>query len=117
LYDLYICGPNGSCWRFAGEVPSGPVAVAVPELRLRSLPERHELVLEAWNAGVEAYDITTRPQAYYSDPAVTLTLRPDEAAQTLAWNIAAAGFWYDVAITSSNDSRWLRRFAGRMETG
>ncbi|HTU57645.1 MAG TPA: phospholipase domain-containing protein, partial [Polyangiales bacterium] len=96
---------------------TGRAGVALPELRLHKRPETYELMLEAWNAGTVPCEITTKPQAYHTDPETTLALLPGDAPQTLVWTIAAAGFWYDIAITSSTDSRWLRRFAGRMETG
>jgi phospholipase C len=35
----------------------------------------------------------------------------------LFWNLAQTGFWYDFEITSSTDRSFLRRLAGRIETG
>jgi phospholipase C len=35
----------------------------------------------------------------------------------LFWNLAQTGFWYDFEITSSTDRSFLRRIAGRIETG
>ena len=40
-----------------------------------------------------------------------------ELPVALFWNLAQTGFWYDFEITSSTDSSFLRRVAGRIETG
>jgi phospholipase C len=35
----------------------------------------------------------------------------------LFWNLDQTGFWYDFEITSNTDRSFLRRIAGRIETG
>ena len=37
--------------------------------------------------------------------------------QSLYWNLDATGWWYDLVVTSDVDPSFLRRLAGRMETG
>ena len=37
--------------------------------------------------------------------------------KTQHWDLDDARQWYDFEVTSSNDSSFYRRFAGRLETG
>ena len=37
--------------------------------------------------------------------------------QSLYWNLDSTGWWYDLIVTSDADPSFLRRLAGRMETG
>jgi phospholipase C len=45
-------------------------------------------------------------------------IRLDERdTQSLFWNLDSTGWWYDLMVTSNTDPSFLRRFAGRVETG
>jgi phospholipase C len=43
--------------------------------------------------------------------------RENAAFGAHAWNLAATHGWYDFTARSAADPAWLRRFAGRHETG
>jgi phospholipase C len=116
-YDFEIFGPNGSLWAFAGAVPAQLENTPLPEVRLRADPDAHSIVLEGWNLGDIACELATRPHAYYTDPTLSLKLSPDATRQSAAWSVSGSGFWYDFGVTCPADRRWLRRFAGRLETG
>ena len=47
--------------------------------------------------------------------AVTLLFRPGAAKECR--QLIASGHWYDLSTITSNDARYLRRFAGHVETG
>jgi phospholipase C len=44
------------------------------------------------------------------------TVAPGASAATV-WGLKDSGGWYDLALTLPDHPGWLRRFAGRQETG
>jgi phospholipase C len=60
--------------------------------------------------------LTLRPNFYSSASARTYALAAG-ATVTDIWPLAASSYWYDLSITSSSDTGYLRRLAGHVETG
>lgn len=52
----------------------------------------------------------------YGHRGTTLSV-PAGGAETLTWDLAASGFWYDLSVTVAQLPAFTRRFAGRLETG
>jgi len=52
-------------------------------------------------------------QCYYAD----IDRLDERDTQSMFWNLDSTGWWYDLMVTSNTDPSFLRRFAGRMETG
>ena len=46
----------------------------------------------------------------------SFTLAPGQST-TARWSVSATHGWYDIAVRLSAESLYLRRFAGRLETG
>ncbi|KCB48653.1 phosphocholine-specific phospholipase C [Bordetella hinzii] len=107
-HDLWILGPNGYHWRYAGRM-----AVHV---RLAYLPEAGMLRLSAINGDTRPRRLRLAGSTYGDLAQQTLRLAPGEEA-SLQWSVAAAGRWYDVEIDSPDDADFYRRLAGRMENG
>ena len=109
-YDLWVLGPNGFHRRFVGSVKAQG-----PEARLRYDPAGRSIGLALVNAGNATLDFIVAPQAYGGE---TRTIRVAAGeTQSLAWSVAESGLWYDLAVSINGQPGFLRRFAGRMETG
>ncbi|MGW5425380.1 phosphocholine-specific phospholipase C [Streptomyces sp. NPDC003943] len=108
LTDLTVHGPNGFLRRFRS-----PGKTAVPEVRARHNAATGDLDLTFTNAGTTA--TVTVTNAYGGSP-VTLSVAKG-ATVTYTVPLSASARWYDVTVTSSATTDYLRRLAGHVETG
>jgi phospholipase C len=108
-YDVALHGPNGFLRRFAGG-PTDPLQVSC-----RYDAGRKMLQVMLRNMGPRPLFVKTE-NAYAPGRGRTLTLAPGAEALD-AWDIAPAGYWYDISVTTTDDLPFLRRLAGRIETG
>ncbi|HEV8694194.1 MAG TPA: phospholipase C, phosphocholine-specific [Lysobacter sp.] len=116
-YDLSAFGPNGFLRVFQGDLlkaaaPGG----ANPEVQASYDLINDQLTLRFTNSGTGACTLTLRPNFYSSASARTYALAAG-ATVTDIWPLAASSYWYDLSITSSSDTGYLRRLAGHVETG
>jgi phospholipase C len=115
-YDLWVLGPNGYHRHFTG---SALRAVAAgqprPDVQVRCDATTGELVLRFVNLGTAPCTFNLNANAYASlRELVTLPARNE---LTMRLPLAANGYWYDFSATVSGQPDYLRRFAGRVETG
>jgi phospholipase C len=108
-YDLWILGPGGLHRHFAGGASTGPQVTAsigggVLKLALK-------------NSSDEPSTITVTQAAYGSGPGAWTTTLPPGARAERTWPTRASGGWYDLVARCDGDRTWLRRLAGRVETG
>ncbi|MEU3923487.1 phospholipase domain-containing protein, partial [Streptomyces sp. NPDC029004] len=107
--DLTVHGPNGFLRRFRN-----PGKTAGPEVAARHNAATGNLDLTFTNAGTaDAYLTVTN--AYAGTPQ-TFTVRRG-ATVTHSVDLGACRNWYDVTVTSTTSSNFLRRLAGKVETG
>ncbi|MEU5920815.1 phosphocholine-specific phospholipase C [Streptomyces sp. NPDC047141] len=106
--DLSVHGPNGFLRRFRS-----PGKTAVPEVTARHNAGAGRLDLTFTNAGTTA--TVTVTNAYGGSP-TTLSVSKG-ATVTHTVSVAAAHHWYDVTVTSSASTDYVRRLAGHVETG
>jgi phospholipase C len=116
-YDLHILGPGGFLRQFAGQLPSSGEPTALPEARLVCLGAEGCIEVHAWNQGAGSCVIKASPNAYRSDRPFSLELHAEQIPRSVHWNLQSSGYWYDFSITCPALPGWLRRFAGRLETG
>lgn len=135
-YDLWVLGPNGFHRRFKGDLTALRASNApVPEVRVSYDAARGGLRLEARNDGAGQLVLKVRSNGLYGRLKTTKssTLRGSEqtgsagtewelrlngrSTQSLYWNLDSTGWWYDLIVTCDADPAFLRRLAGRMETG
>ncbi|MGW4210832.1 phosphocholine-specific phospholipase C [Lentzea sp. NPDC004789] len=104
VHDLTVHGPNGFLRSFRG----GPAAAEVT-----ARYSGCELVLRFTNAAnaVRHLKVTNAYGGTF-----TVTVRPGSTV-TRTIDLTASKRWYDVSVVSAEDSGWLRRFAGHVETG
>jgi phospholipase C len=114
-YDLAVFGPNGFYRRYAGA--GGKNATAVEARFVEGKPE-----VELSVRGVADGDALSVISEGYPGTLAGWTYRPkgrreNAAHRAHAWNLAVTHGWYDFTVRRAADPTWLRRFAGRHETG
>ncbi len=103
-YDLTVHGPNGFLREFRG----GQAAAEVTA--------RHSgctLVLRFTNAAASDRHLKVT-NAYGGS--IGVTAKPGRTVTRII-DLTASKHWYDVSVVSTEDSGYLRRFAGHVETG
>ncbi|GAA3547470.1 phosphocholine-specific phospholipase C [Kribbella ginsengisoli] len=110
-YQFGVYGPNG----FVQE-RAGTIAELGPEVTARHNAATGYVDLTFVNGGTKTVTFTgvdryapTQPYSY--------TVQPGTSRVVPNWGVAAGNRWYDISVTSSTDSAYLRRFAGHIETG
>lgn len=135
-YDLWVLGPNGFHRRFKGDLTALRSRHApAPEVRIAYAPASGSLRLEARNEGAGQLILkvrsnklygrleSTKPHSFWGrergrGTGTEWDLRLDgRSTESLQWNLNSTGWWYDLVVTCDADASFLRRFAGRMETG
>lgn len=108
-YDIWVLGPAGFHRHFRGGADSGLTV----ESALNGGPRKIELTVR--NAGSSPVTVSAKANAYGHGP-WTVQVAPGKTVRR-AWALAASGGWYDLTVTRSDQPGWLRRLAGRVETG
>lgn len=112
-YDLTLRGPNGLWRRYAG--PLTPVA----EVRLVPHPDSGSAELILRNEGNAPAVFTIALDEHYpTDGSRTRTMRVDAGAEAHSlWSLVESDHWFDFLITTDSERAFVRRFAGKIETG
>ncbi|WP_293901262.1 phosphocholine-specific phospholipase C [Phenylobacterium sp.] len=108
-YDLWVLGPNGYHRHFRG--------LDDPKLALTTAfdPKATQLTLTLHNTGAAALEVNAMGNAY--EMKTWRAAVPPGGSVANAWPLSAHGGWYDLSVTLLNHPGWLRRYAGRLETG
>jgi phospholipase C len=119
-YDLSLHGPNGFFRQFKGS-PAAANKSAEAEARLDYDALNGKIVLTLQNSGdaarvFEAAQDDVYPVAAGETRRRTLTVASGSTVVD-TWNLAPSDHWYDIAVTVKENSAFLRRFAGHVETG
>jgi phospholipase C len=111
-YDLWLIGPNGFHRHVTGTVQADElVATSV----LSPASERIRLIVR--NPSAVSRRIEIAPMAYGDALASRqLTVEAGKSA-TAEWTLGSTSGWYDLALRDPAEPGFLRRFAGRVETG
>jgi len=118
-YDLSVFGPNGYFRRFKGKLPATlNGGVALPEIRVCYDTANGDVHLEMHNIGNISCNVTVTPSAYRTDGPWNFAIAPGQIV-VQQWDLAYSKHWYDFSVTANVDdgTTYLRRFAGRVETG
>jgi phospholipase C len=106
-----VRGPNGFLYEAAGRLDGADLVV-----NLGKDPKRRSVELEAHNPSDRLQTLTIAAGAYRMPPALTQPLEP-HTQSFIAMDASANGHWYDIRVGCAEDPAFLRRFAGRLETG
>ncbi|WP_294332403.1 phosphocholine-specific phospholipase C [uncultured Sphingomonas sp.] len=112
-HDLTLRGPNGFWRRLAGgQTPMLDVALV-------QLPARGTAELVLRNRGTAPITATIAMDPRYpvaGERHRALAIAPGATVRD-AWPLAVSDHWYDLHVAITGDPAFLRRFAGKIETG
>jgi phospholipase C len=110
-YDLWLLGPNGFHRHFRGR-PGAEL-----DVEATYYPTQGQLGLSLRNPGRRPVEALITPNAYGAgvEPQRVFIGAGSPAVQF--WPVGPSAGWYDVSITLDGEAGWLRRLAGRVETG
>jgi phospholipase C len=129
-YDLWVLGPNGYHRHFAGNLSRLDQRKApAPEVEFDPDGRSGNVRLIVRNDGDDEVQCTVKSNKAYGDLAMhggqfdaqrdgswTANVRPGHKAQ-MTFALRDNGNWYDLLVTADSDSSFVRRLAGRIETG
>ncbi|CAM4052406.1 phosphocholine-specific phospholipase C [Bordetella muralis] len=115
-YDLWVLGPNGYHRHFVGDTARIADSGAHPEIRVCYDIANGNVYAELMNGGSADCTFTITPLAYREDGPWTVSVAAG-AQESLHWELADSGRWYDFQVKCDSDAAFVRRFAGRVETG
>ncbi|HEX8870516.1 MAG TPA: phospholipase domain-containing protein, partial [Lentzea sp.] len=104
-YDLTVHGPNGFLREFKGS--------AVPAAEVSARQSGCNLVLRFTNAA--GSDRHLKVTNSYGG-SISVTVKPGRTVTRII-DLTKSKRWYDISVVSTEDSGFLRRFAGHVETG
>jgi phospholipase C len=109
LYDLHVCGPNGFYRGFAGSAEDPRI-----EVRCEYVTPAGDVEVRATSHG-GGHTLRITDNAYGSDE------RPmqlaDGGTASVVLKLGRSFRWYDFSVKVDGQDGFLRRFAGRVETG
>ncbi|WP_322092410.1 phosphocholine-specific phospholipase C [Paraburkholderia bannensis] len=125
-YAFEVHGPNGFVRRFSGTAASASAASAQgffgkhngtpqPEVSAQYDVANGNLFLKFTNHGGGIARLTVTDNAYGARE--RLVVVPANARIEEPWVLASSHHWYDLTVTSPDDSTFARRYAGHVETG
>jgi phospholipase C len=109
IYHLRVSGPNGFFREFAGTEGDPPIDIRCQYLRTGDV----ELLASSRLPSPCTLNVTDL--AYKSGNHLML-LRPG-SSRSLVLRLGRSHQWYDFSVTVAGASQYLRRYAGRVETG
>ncbi|SDV50127.1 phosphocholine-specific phospholipase C [Chitinasiproducens palmae] len=115
-YDLWVLGPNGYHRHFVGDTARLADTHVQAEIRVCYDIANGNVYADLINSGTAECTFTVAAPVYRDDGPWTVTV-PAGGEQSLHWELADSGRWYDFEVKCSHDATFLRRFAGRVETG
>ncbi|CAD6509973.1 phosphocholine-specific phospholipase C [Paraburkholderia sabiae] len=116
-YHLALRGPNGYLRTFAGDVSTASgTSTTHLEIEARHDRSSNELRLRLMNTGGTACTFVVTANAYRRDGPWTFSV-PARGEIPTRWPVSTSGNWYDFSVTVAGQPAFLRRVAGRIETG
>ncbi len=116
-YDLWVLGPNGWHRHFAGDLAQDRTAQQDAEIRVCYDIANGDAYVSFINGGKAACTFEVTPNAYYANHERWTFTVPAGGQVEQHWALAGSHAWYDFTVRLAEDPSWLRRFAGRVETG
>ena len=108
-YDLWILGPNGFHRQFRSAADPGLVVTNAFDRKAL------KLTITLRNTGPAPLSVRTTANAY-GHKSWSVTVAPGATASN-TWALAGTKGWHDLSLTLADHPAWLRRLAGRLESG
>jgi phospholipase C len=116
-YDLWVLGPNGYHRHFTGNAKKAAAAAQPnPDVSVAYDVAGKQLVVTLINNGTMPAVFSVAPNVY-SDAAPTTVTVVARGQTKFNWLVSTTGGWYDLNVTVKGSPEYVRRLAGRMETG
>jgi phospholipase C len=110
IYQLVLNGPNGFQRHFAGSENDPEITITV------LYSKTGDLEIELVNSNkTKPYNLTITDHAY-KQPAQKIALKPGTKIRKVI-NLQGSNQWYDLGIAADGSDTFVRRYAGRVETG
>ena len=114
VYHLRVCGPNGFLREFSGTAGDPRVAIQCEYTgQTGALTGDVELIVASDSDLTLTLQVTDHG---YKSGDHTIVIEP-RGNQFLVMTLGQSHQWYDFSVTIAGADRFLRRFAGRVETG
>ena len=115
-YDLWVLGANGFHRHFTGSVAaSAGRRAARPEIEVCYDRAHGDVILTLLNAGTAGCTFQIGANAY-SDEHDSVRVGPSSKAER-TFSLRRSAHWYDFSVRVDEVPDFVRRFAGRVETG
>jgi phospholipase C len=113
-YQLRACGPNGFLREFSGTAEDPDVEITCKYVQ-RGSTFTGDIELVIANRAPRTLTANVKDHGYgIGDKTVAI---PSGASRSVVRTLAKSHHWYDFSLTIAGADRFLRRFAGRVETG
>lgn len=112
-YKLWVYGPNGFVRVFEGRLS---VNQSEPVVSVGHDSHETDLVLRLSNPGHHQCMLTIVSNAYLKDGPVRVKV-PARGEIEQRWASGRSGHWYDISVSVDANADFVRRLAGRIETG
>ncbi|RUL77659.1 phosphocholine-specific phospholipase C [Dyella choica] len=117
-YDLTVVGPNRFLRRFAGDLNNaGRNCSVTSSYAIDPVSGQLAIYFALSNAGSESATFTLSANNYTSEGPWTYDVAAGATVDTYFAAVAKTDGWYDFTLTLGNDSSWIRRYTGHLETG
>jgi phospholipase C len=107
-YHLRVCGPNGFLREFSGSASD-------PAVQIHCEYRWGDLELRIASHAQRAFTLAVQDHGYKSG-GHSLVIEPG-GNQAIAMSLEQSQHWYDFSVSITGVDGFLRRFAGRVETG
>jgi phospholipase C len=114
-YDLWVCGPNGFLREFRGMAPAVEGhEEAIVDIRYEKTVRSIQLVVS--NPSKAVREFTVHNSVYGSADPWSFIVSPGKKFRR-TWSLEDSQGWYDLTVAASTPTAFMRRLAGRLETG
>ena len=116
-YHLRLYGPNGFFREFGGSAKDPDIQVSC-EYETNALNKNQltgNVVLNVTNAGKRDYNIEITDNAY-KEQAVTKKINAS-GKERIVLDLSKSFGWYDISVRVANNNAFIKRYAGKVETG
>ncbi len=113
-HELWVYGPNGFVRVFRDD--QNRTNKANPECTVIYDAVNGDLKVKFSNAGTDPCTLQVRDEVYANGGPWQVLLAPDQEVEQ-TFTLGNSGNWYDFTVADTASANYLRRFAGRVETG
>ena len=110
VYDIWVLAPGGFHRHLAGDGLSAPVRAAVAPRAFE------QLIVSVRNDGAGDVRVLAMENVYGGKLASRGWAVGPGASRRLVWPLAPTRGWYDLTLRLGGNERYMRRFAGRLES-